>query len=264
MRLHVHAQALRLPYTLLILVVGLCLWICILVACTVTPPSTRPEKLDKVTPNQATTSSVLQLFLPLQSPEFQDRTAYQQPDAGDTVKHLWRVLTSAAEVAAQGNGSHSILPQLLEVTANLAISSAATHLQLCDWLKEDIMPSARPQKVFVAGLLTNTEALMPHYVLQLLKFSVSLPSGSIFVSMYESGSTDSTGDRSCYAQCLSCKALDGVMIDHCCQLIALCACVCAIGPWLRLLAKLLRLLEVPHHIETGIMVSAMHHNTLCK
>ncbi|KAL0019036.1 hypothetical protein WJX77_006792 [Trebouxia sp. C0004] len=39
--------------------------------------------------------------------------------------------------------------------------------------------------------------------------------GSIFVSVYESGSTDST------------------------------------GIWLRLLAKLLRLLEVPHHIETG-------------
>ena len=189
-----------------------------------TPPSIRPDKLDKVTPNQSIAASVLQLFLPLPSLEFQDRTAYQQPDADDTVKHLWRVITSAAEDAAKRNGSHSMLPRLLEVTATLATSSAAPHLQLCDWLKEDIMPSARPQKVFVAGLLTNTEALMPHYVLQLLEFSVSLPSGSIFVSIYESGSTDSTGDRSCYVQCLSCGALDAVMIDHCCQLIALCMC----------------------------------------
>ncbi len=37
-------------------------------------------------------------------------------------------------------------------------------------------------------------------------------------------------------------------------------CVSAIGPWLELLAKLLTLLEVPHHIETGIVVSAMHYN----
>jgi hypothetical protein len=186
--------ALRLPCTLLILLIGLCLWICILVACTVTPPSIRPDKLDKVTPNQSIASSALQLFLPLQS---QDRTAQ---DAGDTVKHLWRLVSSAAKDAAKRNGSHNTLPRLLEVTANLATSSAATDLQLCDWLKEDVMPSARPQKVFVAGLLTNTEALMPHYVLQLLEFSVSLPTGSLFVSIYESGSTDSTGDRSCHAQ----------------------------------------------------------------
>ncbi len=199
--------ALRLPCTLLILLIGLCLWICILVACTVTPPSNRPDKLDKVL-NQSIASSALQLFLPLQPIEFQHRTAHQQPDAGDTVKHLWRLITSAAKDVAKQNGSHSTLPGLLEVTANLATSSAATDLQLCDWLKEDVMPSARPQKVFVAGLLTNTEALMPHYVLQLLEFSVSLPTGSIFVSIYESGSTDSTGDKSYYVQCLRCKALD--------------------------------------------------------
>jgi len=35
-------------------------------------------------------------------------------------------------------------------------------------------------------------------------------------------------------------------------------CVCFTGPWLELLANLLGLLEVPHHIETGMMVSAMH------
>lgn len=192
--------ALRLPCTLLILLIGLCLWICILVACTMTPPSIRTDKLDNSTANQDIASSALRLFLPLPSLEFQDRTAQQQSDAGDTVKHLWRLITSAAKDAAKRNGGHSTLPRLLDVTANLATLSAATDLQLCDWLKEDVMPSARPQKVFVAGLLTNTEALMPHYVLQLLEFSVSLPTGSIFVSIYESGSTDSTGDRSCLAQ----------------------------------------------------------------
>ncbi len=192
--------ALRLPCTLLILLIGLCLWISILVACTVTPPSIRPDKPDKVTSHQSSASSALQLFLPLQSFGLQDRTAHQPPDAGDTVKHLWRLITSAAKDAANRNGSHSTLPQSLEVTANLATSPAATDLQLCDRLKEDVMPSARPQNVFVAGLLTNTEALMPHYVLQLLEFSISLPTGSIFVSVYESGSTDSTGDRSCHAQ----------------------------------------------------------------
>ncbi|DBA84575.1 TPA: hypothetical protein ACH3X2_006155 [Trebouxia sp. C0005] len=207
--------ALRLSHTLLCLVISLCLWICILLACTVTPPSSRLDKLDEVIPDQSIAHSVQQLFLPLQSLEFQDRNAYEQPDVGDTVQHLWRVITTAAEDAAKENGGRRTLPPLLEVTTDLATSSAATHLQLCHWLTEDIMPSARPQKSFVAGLLTNTEALMPHYVLQLLQFSISLPSGSIFVSMYESGSTDSTGS------------------------------------WLRLLAKLLRLLEVPHHIETG-------------
>ncbi len=193
--------ALRLPCKLLFLVIGL--WICMLVACTVTSPSPQPDELDKVTPNQSIASSVLQLLPALQSLDLQDRIAYQQGDAGDTVKHLWSVVTSAAAGAAKANGSRRALPRLIDVTANLATSFAATHSQLCHWLKEDITPSVRPQKVFVAGLMTNTEALMPHYILQLLELSVSLPSGSIFLSVYESGSTDSTGEWSHFMRSVS-------------------------------------------------------------
>ena len=49
------------------------------------------------------------------------------------------------------------------------------------------------QRVLVAGLLTNAEALMPHFLLQLLEFASSMPAGHVFISVYESGSTDKTG-----------------------------------------------------------------------
>ena len=50
------------------------------------------------------------------------------------------------------------------------------------------------QKIFFASNLHNNEDLLPHYILQLLQLIVRLPVGSSYVSIYESGSTDETGD----------------------------------------------------------------------
>ncbi len=51
------------------------------------------------------------------------------------------------------------------------------------------------QRVLLASNLHNNEDLLPHYILQLLQLIVSLPVGSSYVSIYESGSTDQTGQN---------------------------------------------------------------------
>jgi alpha-1,3-mannosyltransferase len=47
--------------------------------------------------------------------------------------------------------------------------------------------------VLLASNLHQNEALLPHYILQLLELLVGIPQGSAHVSIYESGSTDKTG-----------------------------------------------------------------------
>lgn len=49
------------------------------------------------------------------------------------------------------------------------------------------------QKYLLAADMNNNEALLPHFMSQLLHFLSVMPQGSVFVSLYESGSTDSTG-----------------------------------------------------------------------
>lgn len=48
-------------------------------------------------------------------------------------------------------------------------------------------------KILVAANMHNNEDLLPHFTLQMLELLLSHPSGSAFLSIYESGSTDSTG-----------------------------------------------------------------------
>ena len=49
------------------------------------------------------------------------------------------------------------------------------------------------QKVLLAANMHNNEDLLPHFTLQILHFLTSVPFGSSFLSIYESGSIDSTG-----------------------------------------------------------------------
>lgn len=60
-------------------------------------------------------------------------------------------------------------------------------------LDPTLPPPSRNKKIFIASNLHNVAALMPHYITQLLLSVVSLSSGDVFVSVYESGSTDATG-----------------------------------------------------------------------
>ena len=48
-------------------------------------------------------------------------------------------------------------------------------------------------KIFLAANMHNNEDLLPHFTLQMLDLLSSRPSGSAFLSIYESGSTDRTG-----------------------------------------------------------------------
>ncbi len=52
--------------------------------------------------------------------------------------------------------------------------------------------------MLVAGNLRDSEELMPHLLLQLLAVLAYLPPHSAFLSLYESGSSDSTG-APCFA-----------------------------------------------------------------
>ena len=53
--------------------------------------------------------------------------------------------------------------------------------------------SLEGNKLLLAANMHNNEDLLPHFTLQLLEFLSSVPDGSVFVSIYESDSTDSTG-----------------------------------------------------------------------
>lgn len=59
------------------------------------------------------------------------------------------------------------------------------------------------QKYLLAADMHNNEALLPHFMAQLLHFLSVMPQGSVFVSLYESGSTDSTGNISVKFRTLS-------------------------------------------------------------
>ena len=59
--------------------------------------------------------------------------------------------------------------------------------------KLNLIWKRRGDNVFLAANLRDNHALMPHYALQLLALVVARPAGSIFLSIYESGSKDDTG-----------------------------------------------------------------------
>lgn len=81
------------------------------------------------------------------------------------------------------------------------VESIATHLSnlekqiSCPWdpsLEADL-PLLKGQKYLIAANFRNNEELLPHLIVQLWHLLAILPQGSAFVSIYESGSTDSTG-----------------------------------------------------------------------
>lgn len=82
------------------------------------------------------------------------------------------------------------------------VESVATHLSSlghqvsCAWdpsLEADL-PLLKGQKYLIAANFRNNEDLLPHVIVQLWHLLAILPQGSAFVSIYESGSIDSTGE----------------------------------------------------------------------
>lgn len=181
----------------LVLVVLSCLglWVLAFLACAVIPFSTPPSFL---LTDPATDTDLLDLTPSLSALDLHKRDQNWYHDTGNTVQHLLYTLAAAAVPAEALINSRSIHQN---ATANARLRAALQHpsdnapAKLCQWLKHDVPAAAisPQQSVLLAGLLTSNEALMPQYILQLLEYLAAKPAESVFVSIYESGSTDRTG-----------------------------------------------------------------------
>lgn len=93
----------------------------------------------------------------------------------------------------------------------------ARQLLACGW--DASLPPQAPEaggaRVFLASNQFDSAAAMPNFILQLLRFAAASPRDAFYVSVYESGSKDTTPQ------------------------------------WLELLALLLRALDVPHTLVAG-------------
>ena len=56
----------------------------------------------------------------------------------------------------------------------------------------------------MAANMHNNEEVLPHFILQLIHLFAVLPPETAFLSIYESGSKDSTGGLSCHQSALKC------------------------------------------------------------
>ncbi|KAA6416478.1 MAG: hypothetical protein FRX49_13550, partial [Trebouxia sp. A1-2] len=75
----------------------------------------------------------------------------------------------------------------------LSALSSAKPVTLCAWDTSMPLDLHNNKKVLLAANMHNNEDLLPHFTLQMLHLLASLPLGTAFLSVYESGSTDSTG-----------------------------------------------------------------------
>ena len=75
----------------------------------------------------------------------------------------------------------------------LSALSTAKPVTPCAWDPTMPLDVHNNHKVLLAANMHNNEDLLPHFTLQMLHLLASLPLGSAFLSIYESGSTDSTG-----------------------------------------------------------------------
>lgn len=84
----------------------------------------------------------------------------------------------------------------LKFIESVAAEIVQTERQVhCPWdptLELDL-PHLNGQKYLLAANFKNNEELLPHAIIQFWHLLAILPEGSAFVSVYESGSTDSTG-----------------------------------------------------------------------
>ena len=182
-------SSLTSPALALSLFVTFCVW---LYVATSTPFSFRSTQVVNLEAVSTATSDLSALVPLLKALGVHQR--HQELGRNQTVQYLLHVLSkagkppaAAAAAAANGASNDSAFRAAVANVFRTPIS------KLCHWLEDDVTAFNIQQRVLVAGLLTNTEALMPHYLLELLKFVTAMPSGNVFVTLYESGSTDLTG-----------------------------------------------------------------------
>ena len=171
-----------------------CLWLYVAARTPFSFRLTQDVNLEPVSTTASDLSQIVPLFRALGVQQ-----VHEELERNQTLQHLRHALsrtakpTAAAEIAATAADNADSLHEATHITSAVADAFNITSTQLCHWLEDDVTLFNTQQRVLVAGLLTNTEALMPHYVLQLLKYATAMPPGGVFVTMYESGSTDLTG-----------------------------------------------------------------------
>ena len=188
------AAALRRKLGLVVLsCVGL--WVCALLSCALFPFSSQPPNL-RTEPQ----SNLLELIHSLAALDPYKSDRIWRRDTRNTVQYLLQAVTAAAAAPTNSRDLHRDVTASARLRTVLQGASDDQPSQLCHWLKDDIPAAAisPQQSVLLAGLLTNNEALMPHYILQLLQFVVAKPVDKLFVSIYESGSTDKTGKTAAF------------------------------------------------------------------
>lgn len=112
--------------------------------------------------------------------------------AGQFTQSFQRSATPHADSAYKENAKFQRLVE--KAMHMLTVLSTAKPIVRC---KTDstlpLLMSDDGSKILVAANMHNNEDLLPHFTLQMLELLLSHPSGSAFLSIYESGSTDSTG-----------------------------------------------------------------------
>ena len=59
-------------------------------------------------------------------------------------------------------------------------------------MQDATLPHTVDKRIFLAANLKDNEELMPHFILQLLLSIAAIQRDAVFISVYESGSTDLT------------------------------------------------------------------------
>ena len=103
---------------------------------------------------------------------------------------------TAAHPRANTSQNHSaesslLLNKALDILTALSTAKPVVSCKMDSTLLLNM--SDIDKKVLLAANMHNNEDLLPHFTLQMLDLLSKLPLGSAFLSIYESGSTDSTG-----------------------------------------------------------------------
>lgn len=121
----------------------------------------------------------------------------------DMVRLAFRKAVSPVEAATHSRGirrgdNAEFLDLFTKLQALVSKISTATPPDVtCSWDStlhtSSHLGTDGSQKYLIAADMHNNEELLPHFTTQLLHFLALMPTRSVFLSLYESGSTDSTG-----------------------------------------------------------------------
>lgn len=136
--------------------------------------------------------------------------------------------TSFSKVArAQAQGSAAPVSS----TADQATVYLLTAIQRCGQQQAEVpcvadsIPATPPaERVLLAADIIDSAPLMPHFLTQTLLTAVRLAPGAVYVSIYESGSTDATGAAPALCNRALCRHAPSTVLKNCCAQVPGCTC----------------------------------------